>query len=164
LAMSKSQKPARFWRTVRGSPDPYSTGAVENGNVVVLCDRLNSSIKSGSEQNRPNPKLALLLPDLIIDSTGREDFGIPQIPETLEPQAAPASGALFFQDAIFRRCCTNASRYSAKVEPLAPRDCWYTAGWGVVAKTNTTRSGGSSKVFSKALNAATDNIWHSSTT
>ena len=34
----------------------------------------------------------------------------------------------------------------------------------VVASTNTTRGGGSSRVLSRALNAAVESMWHSSTT
>ena len=37
--------------------------------------------------------------------------------------------------------------------------------WGsVVASTNTTRGGGSSRVLSRALKAAVESMWHSSTT
>ena len=34
----------------------------------------------------------------------------------------------------------------------------------VVASTNTTRGGGSSSVLSRALKAAVESMWHSSTT
>jgi len=65
---------------------------------------------------------------------------------------------MFSMDAIFQMSHHRLQWYSAKVEPLTPEIIVGNTRWGsVVASTNTTRFGGSSKVL-RELNAETDNI------
>ena len=70
------------------------------------------------------------------------------------------------RSAIQPRCCSRACRGMRRKSKRWQRlRIVASTRWGsVVASTNTTRGGGSSSVLSRALKAAVESMWHSSTT